>query len=168
VKLEFGKLIELLGIMGVIASLLFVGIQLQLDRNVALGEQYAARSATRASMLEAILGSDLALESYAKQFEGSQPFWWHEGEPRMPLNSTPIDIAVYGIEIQLMMLGWDNIYYQNELGLFDPVEFEVRRASVKNAFRIYPSLRSYMTNPGLNYTGSIVWFQEIANELDNE
>lgn len=38
------ELVEIVGIFAVVASLIFVGMQLQLDRKVALAEQYSNRA----------------------------------------------------------------------------------------------------------------------------
>ena len=59
-KLSNRELAEIVGVLAVVASLVFVGLQLMLDRKIASGEQYSARAMARQSMLQSYLESDAA------------------------------------------------------------------------------------------------------------
>lgn len=161
------QIVEILSVIGVIASLLFVGMQLIFDRRVATGEMYASRSESRQANIRSMLESQASLATRAKVYEKEKPFWWVDSEPYSPSDATPEDMVVVELEMQLTMLGWDNIYAQYELGLFDEFEIEARRQSIKDAMSIRPSLVGFLTSPVTNYTRSIDWMKSIAEELTN-
>jgi len=43
-RLDSKQVIDIIGVTAIVASLIFVGLQLMLDRNVSIAAQYAARS----------------------------------------------------------------------------------------------------------------------------
>ena len=76
-KINLKDSIEIVGIFAVVASLLFVGLQLQLDRKVALADQYFNRAESAKADRRALLDSD----DYMIGVEQ----WWADGGRRMDL-----------------------------------------------------------------------------------
>ena len=73
------NIIEAIGVVSIVSSLIFVGLQLAQDRRVALGDQYASRAQTAMAQLQSNLESDAYLETFSKRWEdGSRPGWWIE------------------------------------------------------------------------------------------
>ena len=56
------ELVEIVGIFAVVASLILVGMQLQLDRKVALAEQYSNRAESVKADRRVILESDALMQ----------------------------------------------------------------------------------------------------------
>ena len=83
--------IEVIGILGVIASLTFVGMQLMLDRQVALADQYFNRTESRLATVRSQLESEAYIDLMVMQWEnGSRPaFLSGELELLIPENYSP-------------------------------------------------------------------------------
>ena len=78
-QLDTKRLIEYVGVLTVVASLLFVGMQLYLDRQIASAEQYQNRAESRKSDLRTLLESDAYLTLSAERWDaGNRPRWWNE------------------------------------------------------------------------------------------
>ena len=69
-----------MGLMGVIGSLIFVGIQLRLESRVALADQYFNRAESRMATFRSRLESDHWVANQIEGWErGERPNWWNEG-----------------------------------------------------------------------------------------
>ena len=114
--------LELIGIAAVVASLIFVGIQLIFDRRVALGNAYQARAESRMENLRSQANSENMIKDAVERIEsGERPYYY----------TNSIEIAGkktgYSLEhlVRLALLNEinavsiDNNYYQRSLGLLE-------------------------------------------------
>ena len=165
---KFRLMLEITGSLGIIASLIFVGIQLQLDRNVALGSQYSVRAESYSANLRSYLESDYAMNTLSKQWEnGFRPEWWDESDPAIPVNATHLDVQAIFLRLQLLMINMDNILYQYEIGLLEEDDFLLRRETWISLMQDSPAWKAFLTGPS-NFTRARFFLQELASDLENE
>ena len=157
-RIDKRQFIEIVGILGVIASLLFVGMQLVLDRRVSLGVQYHARAESRMSTLRAELESEAVISDMVYRWEsGIKPPWWNE-ELETEFESYPIQgLVVRIIQDNISREQIENIYFQYKQGLYPESEWQQIRSQLKSFLR-QPLKRAVFPN------GSAEW-QNLLNEL---
>jgi len=164
-KLSTKQIIEYVGILSIVASLIFVGIQLRQETRIALAEVYSMRTEQRLATLRALLESEIAileLVDYRQRSlmppEYSIPEGWiNEEDPRIS--------EARRIRSELVIVSWDNIAYQSSLGLYS--DLGPLRATMKKLFSSDPSFMEYaFRGPRISeYTRSI--FRDIATEIEN-
>lgn len=72
------ELVEIVGIFSIVASLIFVGLQLMLDRRVAIGAQFHERSVLGHEAFQSFFDNSDWVESQAQHWEnGLKPVWWN-------------------------------------------------------------------------------------------
>ena len=121
-QLTTKQLVETIGILGVIASLLFVGVQMYYDRQIALGNSYQQRADSRKEDLRTRFESDTFILEVKDRIErGNPPTWWSEDINNYRTNENiPIEELVrYSIRLQLDLYQLDNLIYQRELSLVE-------------------------------------------------
>lgn len=121
-KIEFKNALETIGIFGVIASLIFVGMELRLSRNIALGSAYSERAESRKADLRIWFESDFLMNDEQSQIEnGNLPSWWNEDIAQMhTAENIPIAALARTVRLrQIDLIHLDNLLYQKELGLLD-------------------------------------------------
>ena len=108
------QFIEVIGVLGVIASLTFVGMQLLLDRQVALADQYFNRTESRLATTRSQLESEDYIDLLVAQWEnGRRPtFLSEELELLIPEGYSPRNIMTQVLDFQLNALAWENLYFQ--------------------------------------------------------
>jgi hypothetical protein len=132
------ELVELIGVFAVVASLMFVGMQLYFDRQVALSNQYANRAESQKSDLRAQLESDAYMSGEDLLWEsGSRPVWWNE-----TFEANAQSIGAGGKEFRarvivgrLLLLQVDNLYFQYQQNLLDEETWLGMRQLLKNFWR---------------------------------
>ena len=164
-KIEYKTAFEFLGIFGIIASLIFVGMQLSLDRNVAQADQYFNRSESRKADLRSMMENEFYLEEYARRWsEGSRPRWWNE-ENQINFEENGSDargVRVSILEVHINFIHLDGIYYQYRAGLLDENIWNTALESIRTSLR-NPFERNIYLNAGLDLPLRRLVI-EIANE----
>lgn len=160
---------ELIGLFAIVASLIFVGLQLLLDRQVAIADQYSHRAELRLMTVQAWLQSDsymtYRLNSWNK---GNRPVWWSENFEAEIKNSgySGIDIIVEMITWEMDLLTFDNVYFQYQQGLITEEFWQNIKEVYKQRLR-NPRSRAVLLN-----TATLLPVQELLLELvaeiDNE
>ena len=114
-------LIELIGIFGIIASLLFVGAQLILDRRIASSTAYHGRVALRMDDLIGQRDNSELVQARAVQFEKVKPFWWNDEIESYvaELELTMEDVVRLDLQARIYLALTDNNFYQYGVGLID-------------------------------------------------
>ena len=139
--------IELLGVIGVIGSLIFVGMQLLLDRKVSIADQYQARAELRILVPLAQLESSEYINTQAGRWEKQRPSWWNEeveeywkqsGEPMTAIVLDVLDITTFGISM-------DNNAFQYNQGLMSEESWAVFRRVLRNAIEADPLRKAFIT-----------------------
>ena len=135
---KLNEWLQVIGLFGVIASLVFVGIQLRQDHRIALANTYQARTATLVDMFHARAANSEALSAELR-FLGINP-----SDPvsrpsfEIPESAGPLTELEYRAGIFVAVATWqqwDNLHYQYELGFMPDDNWLLLRAAIKRNFR---------------------------------
>ena len=137
-KTDARRIIEIVGIFGVIASLVFVGFQLRQEQRIAIGDQYQNRTESRKADIRATLESDAWMARMSKEWElGERPTWWNNEFESSAEQSGYNGADVWGqiYQIRLGILQIDNNFYQADQNLLPDGFRESNREFLKNYIR---------------------------------
>ena len=142
-RLEFAKLktskkdiVEIAGIFAVVASLIFVGMQLYLDRKVALADQYFNRAESAKADRRALLESDYYMQYMEELWALGEPppFWDDDWEIAARVKDGTISVRSAEAAIkahQMSIIGYDSVYFQYQQGLLDEELWKSLRSTLK-------------------------------------
>ena len=165
------ELVEIVGIFAVVASLIFVGMQLMLDRKVALAEQYFNRAESAKADRRALLES----EDYMQYLEESwvlgdrYSFWNEDWEIARQVNDGTLSVrSVEAIIIadQLDIIGYDNVYFQYQQGLLDEDLWQQLRSALKRAMARDDLTRAVYERYARTTIRPVI--EEILREIETE
>ena len=114
---DWKSIAELIGIAAIVASLLFVGLQMKQSQEIAIAQQYQDRSAAALDWYLARMQSESALELAAQRLDASNAevrstmgikIWSDSSNPRM--------LAQAFLEHRANMTMFDNYHFQYEQG----------------------------------------------------
>ena len=144
-KITTKQSIEIVGVVAVVASLIFVGMQLYLDRRTAAAEQYQLRAESRKDDLRSQLESDRFIAVRVEEWNsGNRPGWWSEEleqfveDQRRSTESIIFDI----IGTQLGIIHFDNVLYQYNEGLIDAEFWQTSLSIITNMVTNDPVTRA--------------------------
>ena len=115
--------LQIIGLFGVIGSLMFVGLQMKQDREIAMAEMWQARTATVAEYSASMAGNEMVMSAFAEN-----------SDPVLGIDTTEEQAALFAIWGAMYL--WENSHYQYKQG-FLPEEHWTR---------ILVSLRTYLGN----------------------
>jgi hypothetical protein len=145
---RYEALAQILGMIGVIASLVFVGIQIKQSRDIALADIYQQRSAMQL---------DLALSHYSPEQVAVVI-------GKMISDRTTItkeDYYVIGAVMSASYVYYENIHFQHQLGMITEEEWVATKKLMLNDLAGAPcALRMWETERGLVR-------ESFASEVDN-
>ena len=150
-KISSRALIELLGAASIVASLVFVGVQLAQDRTVALGAVFDNRTTAGMEMQRTRFESDAYIKQVADRWDqGALPGWWNEDIQSYKDQYQVSTEGIYRLSI-LGIIGamyLDNNYYQYQLGLIgeeDWLEIRKAQAATLKGSAVYRAMYSNLT-----------------------
>lgn len=164
-------IVEIVGIFALVASLVFVGMQLMLDRKVALAEQYSSRAesakADRRSFLESQDFMQYLEESWAL---GDKPAYWDEDwEIARRVDEGTLSVrSVYAVILadELSILGFDSVYFQYRQGLLDEEQWNGLRFRLKRAMAGDELTRAIYERYARNTIRPVI--EELLREIESE
>ena len=112
---EWKEIVELIGIVAIVASLLFVGLQLKQSQEIALATQYHARAETTQNLHLAGIESDWTI----------------------PVLRDKISDEVPAGDINLWLWFWiqmDNHYYQYQAGFLEEAAWHAQLKNIEEAY----------------------------------
>ncbi len=116
------ELLEIAGAIALVASLAFVGLQLKLDRDVALAQSFSDGIESRKEDIRAKMESESYMLMQETLWEsGQKPQWWSnasESYESKTLSSGSQIMARY-FEVELDYLELENLYFRFEQGLIE-------------------------------------------------
>lgn len=162
---------EIVGICAIVISLIFVGIQLMLERKVALAEQYFNRAeSVKEDYRTALLSTE--------HFRALEEDWaltgehyylgrnWKEMEQVKDGTRRISSIETRWLIDRLSIVGYDNLYFQYKQGLLDEETWAGLRANLKRAMAYSEMTRdNYVSGARPNLKPVIA---EILKELESE
>ena len=127
--------LQVFGIFALVASLIFVGMQMKLDREIALSAIYQARSDASMIIRMAPLESEALLSATAKRVFGS-------GEELTPEEEIAFRSLLGGNMIYL-----ENVHFQYMNGFINEEHWQTNREEIKALMRMAPGRRkAYIDN----------------------
>lgn len=129
---------ELIGMFAIVVSLIFVGLQLRLERKVALAEQYFNRGESLKEDYRALLLSSeyfkVSEDNWARNQESfySDRDWVEMEQVRNGTRSIS-SVELKWLFNKLQSLGFDNLYFQYKQGLIDEETWIGLRVHLKHA-----------------------------------
>jgi hypothetical protein len=166
-KISNTRIIELLGIFGVVASLVFVGMQLMLDRRIAIADQYQARTELRMQILLGQFENDGFIRDFAARWETNRPNWWN-AEVENAFVEFDVSMAFLfrlTISREMYLITMDNNYYQYQQGLLEQSVWDGMREVLGRSER-NSMLRAF--SQGLNLPSLNEVIDEISTEIQYE
>jgi len=166
-KTDTKQLIEIVGIFGVIASLIFVGMQLMLDRRVAVGSQYHERMVLgHEYYLRQAENSDF-LRSEAKLWDqGFFPAFWNDDieKYKNERDLSTEDIVRRGLLDRTILLRLNNNYFQYSRGLLEGDVLTGIKLGLKVNMSQSPLFRAVANNFEVGEEG----FENLIIEVEQE
>lgn len=154
--------IEVVGIFSLVASLVFVGMQMNQTQEIAIAEQYQARALFGAEHVRSYAENDNLLDAYADEIKTSI----ESGQLGDPLAK---DYETFGAEYvatSLIMASFtlvtlDNYYFQYQQGFMEEEAWAAFRHRFKKSLGDIYLQHAYLDDPQ-DWRKS---FQDLCNEL---
>ncbi len=149
--------LQVVGLFGVIASLIFVGLQMKQDREIALSAISQARTEATMQAINDQMSNPYLMSAWAKIDDGNAE----------PLTSSERRaVMVYG---QHTLYNFENIHYQFTNGFVDEEHWTKARATLKMLFGSNEGVRESFEAAPENWRQSFrSAVEEILAELDAE
>ena len=126
--------VEIIGIAAIVASLIFVGLQMKQSQQIALSAIYQARSDSSMAIRMAPLESETLLSARTKQRNG-------EGDSLTLEEQTALRSLLIG---QITYL--ENVHYQYINGFISEEHWQTNREEIKGILRREPGLRESVSS----------------------
>ena len=165
------ELVEIVGIFAVVASLIFVGMQLQLDRKIALAEQYTIRAESVKADRRIVLESDALMQYFEESWAlGWRPAYWDEdweitGHIEDGALSVRSVVAAIYMD-QLSIIGYDTVYFQYRQGLLDEELWSGLRVSLKRTMAQDELAKAIYSHHARTNIQPVI--EELLREIESE
>jgi len=159
---------------GIIASLIFVGIQLKQSQDIAIAAQYQSRYESAVETSRANLQSDTVLTWIGNGVAGNiQADPETSDEIKAWALDQPVEeLAVLLLSSQINLKTLDNLYFQYQSGFLSDEAWLVFRAELKSQFALGPPASIirilYEANPEYLRASFRIFLDEMAAEVDAE
>ena len=148
---------ELIGIAAIVASLIFVGLQLKQSQDIAIAAQYHERTA-------------LLVDYYNAQLESGDLRSWASVsgiDPTPDISAEELGGAYLTVTGLLKI--FDNAHYQIQSGFLDDEYWQLQRSGLKALFSSGPIPETILRNSSNRYRESFVALcNEIIEEIEAE
>lgn len=170
-KLSNKEIFEFLGLAALVASLIFVGMQLLLDRRIAIADQYFNRAESVKADFRTQLESDTSfLEREELWALGERPSYWNENwdiakeveEGKLSVSSVYTQI----LQQQLAIVSLDNIYFQYTQDLIGEEFWLSMRTSIKRGMSRSEFVRAIFLSSARPTIRPVI--EMIDREIDEE
>lgn len=153
---------EVVGIFALVASLVFVGLQMKQAQEIAIAEQYQVRAIYGAEHVGSFVENEHMLEMEAAKFKSA----YESGEFGDTFSSDYEAFGLTHVVADLMMAGkalvtMDAYYFQYQQGFMEEEAWQAFRIRLKKSFRDKYVQTIYLSEPQ-------TWrksFQELCDEV---
>ena len=144
--------LQVVGIFAVVASLLFVGLQLKQSQDIALSQAHQARTAMSIDTLISTTENPNFISAVAKA---------RSGEPAEQTLEEQVTMSQYAIAV---LMSYEDQHYQSSNGFLTEERWQAARAGLKNFLRAEANIpvRPVFERLPVRYS---ITFQEVVNEL---
>ena len=119
-KFNYGFIVQLMGILGIIGSLIFVGLEMRQSQKIAVAGQHQSRSALTIQTIRAM--DDKGIDFQSVYFEQKYDYTF-----------SPIEIS-HRNSIHLGYFVYENDFYQFREGLMDQATWDSKLAGLKGLY----------------------------------
>ena len=170
-KTSTKDIVEIFGMFAIVVSLIFVGIQLRLERKVAMAEQYFNRAETvKEDYRTRLLSSEYFQEVEENWAITGQTYYSDSDWPEMQQVRDGLrrisSVETLMLVDRLQIVGYDNLYFQYKQGLIDELTWQGLRSNLKRSMS-YSELTSDVFLQGARATLRPV-VEEIYKEIESE
>ena len=145
--------LEIVGIFSVVASLIFVGLQMRQAQQISLSQAYQARTTAAAEFSANFAGNAVALSGYRKAVQG-------DGD-----SITAEEFEALRRMVMAVMYLYDNAHYQYQMGFVSEEFWDTTRSSMTLFMR--PAVIRSIFRDRLPYQGRPE-FQALVRAIDAE
>ena len=132
---------QVVGIFAVVVSLVFVGLQMIQDRDIALAGQYQERSATALEFWNGQLQSEYDLRTVGNRLLSDRKWNGVFGDA-----DTPEAVGEAYMSVRRAFVALDNHHYQYESGFYDEETWQTFRGHLRVYLARSPVARSLVRN----------------------
>ncbi len=159
---RFNVWLQLAGMTGIIASLIFVGLQLKQSQDIAIATQYAERADAareiwqfQLELPENVIRLGIQHREHAKSDSDYSDEWSDEMVGRWVVNS------------RVILSSWDNNHFQYSSGFMTEDAWEMYARRISLGCRAGGSTRIYVKNHGDLFRPAFSEFCLKTNDNDN-
>ena len=165
-KFSSKEMLEIAGAATVIASVAFVGLQLKLDRDVALADSFSDGIESRKDDIRSKMESDTFMLMQQALWEaGVRPAWWstvlENSESKHLASGAQIMARFYEVDLDYLEL--ERIHFRYNQGLIDQDYWNGAKATLKS-FLTEPFRRAVFLSRGSRLSETV---NELIEEIDN-
>ena len=149
--------LQVVRLFGVIASLIFVGLQMKQGREIALSAATQARTETTIQNIMGFMSNPYYLSAVDKHLNSEAA------------NVTPIEQYVVNSLGNTALFNFGNVHYQYQQGFIPPERRAASRETLKGLLRLpFGPRRVYETSPGSWRKPFQQVVDEVISEIDTE
>jgi len=165
--------LQVVGLFGVIASLLFVGLQMKQDREIALASIYQSRTEATVDLLVARAAEKDVVRSIVKErFEldpNGPTVTETPGMPNTVQPLTPMELVARVMSENASWMVWDNSHFQYQQGFLPESHWIRVRNLIKTTMRDQPITRwVFELDPEIHRPDIRDVVFDLMNEIDAE
>lgn len=165
-KPSWKDIAEFVGIGAIVASLIFVGLELQQQQEIALAAQYQERLRTGFDYFLGISERQVWQQRTAERLRHQYNLRGLSREDRELLeNGSPRDISDWFVQAQINLLIFDNQYLQYESGFSSEEAWQYQRERLKWMLQMNSFARQEIRTFGSRFRPSFV---DVASRLIDE
>ena len=156
---------ELVGIGAIVASLIFVGLELRQSQQIAIAGQYQDRTETYSIMMF----ERQALRPNSKSSARAVRSRFADVIPKSRFDQmTDEEIAIESVSANVNLALFDNNHFQYQAGLMSEESWQAQRHRLKGAMRRNEFMRAEVALRGNRYRDSFLsMVQDIVSEIEN-
>lgn len=144
--IRYDVIAQLLGILGVIASLLFVGFEIKQSRDIAIADIYQQRSS---------MALDIALSKYSPEQVANVMSTVRDDRLKM----TQQDVLVLSDILEASFIYYENVHFQYQLGMIGEEEWAASKRLISRGFELAPCSRVWWRQT------KETWRESFASEI---
>ena len=158
-KTGWKDIAEIIGIAAIVASLVFVGLELRQSQQIAIAGQYQQRAESFVGQLYSRLPLEAEQERLAEMVRST---YSDVIDPSVLESMSDQRIALDFVRASADGTTFDNNYFQYQSGTMSDDGWQAMRGRLKRALRTSPFLRAEMLTRGERYRES---FRNLCDEL---
>lgn len=141
-KMSWKEIAEIIGVTAIVASLVFVGVELRQARQIAIADVYQQRSSMVIDLHSARLSSEPLAQAMKKMASGEELDDW--------------DTKLVNTVHYLFITYWENVHFQYEYGLMPEEQWQASQRALGNYLRNTPGALEFWESTKFAMRGSFV------------